>query len=166
MGYFDSLFFLFSSNKVCLTNFGRTLSELPRNSSIISKTRTILCRDPSFCCCQQSLCISRVVLATSPLFEFNFWNFQCQPFCNVQQMVKVWKIFSHTDCFSLTSLGVVQIFLVSLYLEIRILTSVASRRLFTFAEPEPAEEPDGLSLREGLSSWLIYILGWNCWLCW
>ena len=33
----------------------------------------------------------------------------------------------------------------SLYAEIRILTSVASHRLFTFSEPEPEPERDGLS---------------------
>ena len=32
-----------------------------------------------------------------------------------------------------------------LYAEIRILTSVASHRLFTSSEPEPEPEPDGLS---------------------
>ena len=40
----------------------------------------------------------------------------------------------------------------SLYAEIRILTSVASHRLFAFSEPEPEPQLDRLSLQEGLSS--------------
>ena len=77
-----------------------------------------------------------------------------------QCSVKVSKIFSHTDFFPLLLLELLIFSWWSLYAEIRILTSVASHRLFTLPEPEPEPEPDGLS------SWLVYTLGWNCWHCW
>ena len=55
--------------------------------------------------------------------------------------------------FSLTTLGVLQIFLVVFVCRDKDLDfgRFPRHRLFTFAEPEP-EEPDGLSLRQGVSS--------------
>ena len=65
--------------------------------------------------------------------------------------------FSHTDFFPFYPWSYWD-FHGGLCMQIRILTSVASHRLCTFSKPE-FEEPDGLSLRAGVSSWLFDTLG-------
>ena len=136
---FLSPFFLFSSNWVCFTYFGRTLSEHPRNSSIISKNSKDSLPRPFFLLFPPLLYLSLISRASNASRFAMFSK-------------SVTNLLPHRFFFLLILL--LELFRFSwwsLYTEIRILTSVASHRLFTCSEPEP-EESDGLSQRAGLSS--------------
>ena len=95
----DSPFFLFSSNWVCFTNFGRTLSEHPRNSSIISEDSKDSLPRPVF------LLLSTIALYLSnSALHFSFiWAklLELPMPTALQCSVKVSELFSHADFFPL-----------------------------------------------------------------